>query len=318
MKNPIAQAKALAGTWPAAAVLLRLSYWMGKTKIRRGPHRWVVMSRDEWLEETGCTLKEYTNAIKRLKEAGLVTAEYHLYRGKRHGFFRLTDLALNALKGTAGSDPEGTLHSYPVGTPIKEPSVLSEVKKGDKKVSSGSSPATEPNGCEHEDGTIMKISETLAAQAAKKHLHKPDTVKQLEFVWKETFADVYEQSMVHVTKKQLGQMKHFLAKCPEGTAAKVLEWSIRNWVEFVKDVETKAGIKSTPSHPSIDFLLKHAWIAVALATSSKLPGPEKQEASPGLPAAKTVQLISQPEEDDQPKSFEELMAILGSGDGSEK
>src|SRR5262245_21578217 len=100
----------------------------------------------------------------------------------------------------------------------------------------------------------------------KGQLHKhQDGVKALEFVWKKTFAEVYGVGFVRLTTKHLGQLKLFMQHCPEGTAATVLEHVLRNWTEFVKDAQTKAGLFSLPSHPNIDFLLKHAWIAVHLA-----------------------------------------------------
>lgn len=300
MPNPLARCIKIAGNKSAGTLLYRLFYWIEKTKIERDGKTWVVMSREQWMADTASTQSEVDRAIATLKRAGLIDAEKHLFGSKMRVFMRPSARA-HLLKN-ANTD----VLKYAKTGVLKNEKFLcsSEFKKGEKEVS-GEPPLAE------DTEVNVKVSEAVAAMATKKHHHKPDTVKQLEFVWKETFAEVYQPGLVHLTKKQLGQLKHFLEKCPQGTAAKVMEWAIRNWVEFVKDVETKAGIKTTPSYPSIDFLLKHAWIAVDLAVSEKTPEPEAKKPA-GLLCDKQMQLISSnDEEDDQPKTFEELMSIIG-------
>lgn len=299
MPNPLARCINAAGNKSAGTLLYRLFYWIEKTKIERDGKTWVVLSREQWMVDTASTQSEVDRAIATLKSSGLIDTEKHLFGNKMRVFMRPSARA-HLLKN-ANTD---VLKNAKTGVLKNEKFLcISENKKGDKEVSG------EPLLASFSEANV-KVSEVLAAQAAKKHIHKPDTTKQLEFVWKETFAEVYESGLVHLTGKQLGQLKHFLGKCPEGKAATILEWAIRNWIEFVKDVETKAGVKTTPSYPSIDFLLKHAWVAVELATSSnkKLSPPKKQEASGDVLSAQGVQLISQEE---QPQSLEELMAILG-------
>lgn len=91
MGNPIARAKKVTGSWPAASLLLRIQYWMEKTKIERFGFKWVVMSREAWQEETGCTLSEYKNALSLLVSLNIITAARHKHYGKVATFIRLND-----------------------------------------------------------------------------------------------------------------------------------------------------------------------------------------------------------------------------------
>lgn len=323
MSNPVARAKALAGSWPGAAILLRLTYWMRKTKIRHGPHMWVVMSRDEWLEETGCTVNEHKNAVGRLKSLDLVVIETHLFRGRTRSFMRLADGVLEHIEAGSGwclTAPSSWLPGTPTeslpGTPTnKEPTVPKEVKEGDKLVSGEASLAPAKTVSKQGGFEDMKAAEALAHKKAMKVLHKPDSVQQLGFLWKGTVSEVYDTPMVNLSAKSVGQLKHFKNACPEGTAASVLTWVLHNWIEFVKAVETEAGVKTTPSKPDIGFLLKYTSVAVSVADQSKTkPAANALDETPS-PGSKSVpNVVASEDDEDQPiKSKEELMAILKKG-----
>lgn len=323
MTNPVARAKALAGSWPGAAILLRLTYWMRKTKIRHGPHMWVVMSREEWLEETGCTVNEHKNAVGRLKALDLVVIETHLFRGRTRSFMRLSDGVLEHIETGSGwlsTAPAGWLSGTPTeslpGEPTYiDPTGLKEVKKGDKEVS-GETPLAPPITVPKQGGSEdMKAAEALNQMKAKKLLHKPDSVQQLGFLWKGTVAEVYETPMVNLSAKSLGQLKHFKNACPEGTAASILSWVIHNWIEFVKAAETDAGVKNTPSKPDVGFLLKYASVAVSVADQSTPKAVVDTIAETSSPGSKSVpKLMASEDDEDTPiTSKAELMAILNQG-----
>ncbi|WP_113155949.1 hypothetical protein [Nitratireductor sp. OM-1] len=310
MSNMLARAHKAAGDMVSAVVFLRIAFRYHQA-VRAG-REWTAQSYDDLMGETGCSQKQIKRALAKLREADLIVSKQGLFGNRNVNHFQLTGKGLKALEGP----PKQTLEGPPKQALQGPLYIQGETTGSDNMEFSGKPPAKAARKGSGKLGKGMTVSEVLASQAAKKHHHKPDTVKQLEFVWKETFAEVYDQGMVHLTKKQAGLLKHFLAKCPQGSAAEVLEWAIRNWIEFVKDVETKAGTKWTPSHPDLEFLLKHAWIAVDSALSQKSPEPVKQEATAETSTKESVQLISQDDDDDQPKTFEELMAILGSGDKS--
>jgi|GEM_PF-4523061 len=402
MVSPIGEARKIAGTWPAAVILYRLQYWMKKTKITRNGHKWVVMSREEWLEELSLTLDEYRGGMKHLKDLCIIHTEKHLFKGKIHSFIRFTDgfnkhekeekPKQNNRGGKPANDKGRRTSTIIEGcTPLLDngdktsinggsnPSTISglnpsihinttylyksELDKSEiKGVSSGSSPASaflpgtkfasegekiEKNKTQntrkikHENlenppkqklenpknsnEGKMKVADVLQNLKGSKHNHRKDSVPQLTFLWKNLVPELFDVEYVHLTKQQCGMFKHFRDKCPKGEASKILEWTLNNWIKFVKEVESRMGIKNTPAYPKVDFLLKYTDIAVDL--QKKARNWKKGLASPQLSdkLEENLQLIAnggkspqtppppRRQSDQQPQSYNDLMSIIGSG-----
>jgi hypothetical protein len=328
MPNPFARCMRLAGNRTAGAILYRLQYWMAKTKITRGPHKWVAMTREQWMQETCCTLDEYKRGLARLKSAGLIETEHHLFKGRRIAFMRLSDKAQECISAPLTAVQNCTTGGCETAPANKEPSVLKVSKgKGDKKVSSEQPLAkgsfTLPMIPEQGDGKVLSadgggrgkvksVLDVASVVKAKTLLHKPDSVMALEFVWKKTLSSELGYHNVVLTKKQIGMLKHFRGKCPEGEAETILAHVLVNWIDFVKDVEQKAGVKTTPAAPKIEFLLQHAWVAVNLAVTSPKSRPTKQEAIPGMKTTPILKSNAKQDADDldAPQSLDELLSIL--------
>ncbi|MEJ6846772.1 hypothetical protein V3589_11205 [Sinorhizobium fredii] len=351
MSNPIAQARLTAGSASAALVLLRLSYWQKKTKIRYGAHRWVVMSVPEWLAETGCTLKEFRRAVERLKRRGLVVVERHLFKQRIRSFFRLSEQAIQLLTeapdpaqtgamdsaqtGTTDSAQMGTIEDAQKGAIPKEPSVLVVSEKEgdissecdlavamsilpDDKGLSGAEKKDDtnpPTPLANAEVTMVKsypksAHQVMAAVAAQKVLHKPDSGAALVALWKTEVAAETAAFVPTPTCKQVHQLKQIAQKCPKGRAKEVLTYAVRHWIEFVKTVETEAGVTKTPAGPQIGFLLKHVGVAINLALESAAASEQKLVSD-----LESVQLIATQKpkgaEDEYPQSYEELIAIIG-------
>jgi hypothetical protein len=66
--------------------------------------------------------------------------------------------------------------------------------------------------------------------------------------------------------KQKGRLSHILKAIPDGQAIKVIDWTIRNWLEFVEAVKTEKGFKTVPAKPTLSFLQSNLAIAVNHAT----------------------------------------------------
>jgi hypothetical protein len=99
-KNSVALAEELAGKHGKASILLlRLLYWTKRADIVKNGHRWVVKSRQEWLEDTGLTLDQYKYAIKHLVDAGLVETTRGIFRNRMSPFLRLTERVLERMDG---------------------------------------------------------------------------------------------------------------------------------------------------------------------------------------------------------------------------
>jgi hypothetical protein len=166
------------------------------------------------------------------------------------------------------------------------------------------------------------VLDVVAHVKANKMLHKPDSASGLSFLWKQLIHEHHGTVATVTTKKELGQFKSFINKCPPGEATKALAVALVDWVKFAKTVEQQAGIKNSPSMPNLDFLLKHAGVAVNLVTKSH-KSPSKQEADTGMISSKNVQLISQnkpksakpavKEGDGMPTSLEDLLKAINGG-----
>jgi hypothetical protein len=158
---------------------------------------------------------------------------------------------------------------------------------------------------------IMNASKP-SPEAGKK-LHKPDSVKGLELVWVKAVADATGKFVPPLTMKDAGLLKHLRSKCPQNlSVAFLIRETVINWIAFVKQVEADAGIKTTPAEPRLDFLLKHAGVAINMAAPPKPVPKAKQEAKPvGKKATKSVQLIAN---EDQPLSAEDALKILNEDD----
>jgi len=400
MTSPIGRAKQIAGTANAAILLYRIQYWMTKTKITRNGYKWVVMSRDEWLEELAMTQDEYRGAMRRLKDLHIIHTEKHLFKGKVHSFIRLTDEFNNREKETkkersnkgvkpamdSGRNPPNTTGvSSPLLDSGKNPTInegdttptasgsnppihidttylyKSELDKSEiKGVSSGSFPASafssnlklasegkeiekikdgktrkikhenlenppkqKIENSEKQKAGEMKVADILQNLKGIKHNHRKDSIPQLTFLWKNLVPELFDVEFIHLTKQQCGMFKHFRDKCPKGEAAKILDWTLNNWIKFVKEVESRMGIKNTPAYPKVDFLLKHTDIAVDLQKKDQNWKKELASAQLSAKLENNLQLIAEKlhqelppprrRSDQQPKSYSDLMSIIGSG-----
>ena len=86
----------LGGDHVVAVLLSQIHYWYapaknGKTKLRvqRHGHLWIAKTREQWMAETGLTLKRYRRAIAVLKQKGLVEVKQMLFAGKAMSHIRL-------------------------------------------------------------------------------------------------------------------------------------------------------------------------------------------------------------------------------------
>ncbi|MGK9084943.1 hypothetical protein KXR64_16665 [Brucella intermedia] len=166
------------------------------------------------------------------------------------------------------------------------------------------------------------VLDVVAHVKANKMLHHPDSATGLSFLWKQLVFEHHGSVSTVTTKKELGQFKNFINKCPPGTAIKAMTVALVDWVKFAKTVEEQAGIKNSPSMPNLDFLLKHAGVAVNLIAKSP-KSPSKQEAGTGMISSKDVQLISQTKpkadkpaaevDDAMPSSLDDLIKAINGG-----
>ena len=347
MTNILAKCINLAGNAQSGVLLYRVAFWHPRTKITRLDKPWVVFSHEQWMVDAALSASGLDRAWKRLKDASLVEIEHHLFGSKRYMFVRLSHRAMKELGHENGFStsifhPEQNTANGAGANPANGAGANPESGAGDSlgsgagdSLESGAlfmieeeieeeigeeieevcevlkHPANEEAGTGKETGK-MKVSEVLAQQAAKKMLHKPDSKLALEFTWKSVIAEVYETPMVYLTKKQSGQLALFKKKCPEGKSVEILETILRDWIKYVKRVETVKGITKTPSEPTLDFLLYHADVAVAVAQKQSDVPVVQSAFDPGSNLTPNVQLTSQTA-DEKPMTYEEFLDSLKPG-----
>lgn len=151
------------------------------------------------------------------------------------------------------------------------------------------------------------VREALLTSKTRTPAGRPDSANALGYVWLRVRAEVFGGFQSQLTKKQYGQLRYIIDRSPPGKAPEIVEYVVRNWIEFVKDVETKAGAFGTPSEPSLDFLLKHIEIAANLWLSTQKPAVKEQ---PVVSHAPIVQSIAQDDDDKPIESLEELLALI--------
>lgn len=326
MERPyIGRCVLVAGSPAAGIVLYRLNFWKPTREING--RLWVAKSRAELMYETGLSEQQVKDALAKLRKDGLIQTSQHLFHGKNVMHVLITAKGSEVLK-----DPTGVVSNDPAQVVSGEPaqavstdatsytSYMQGESQGEHTGSSEQTLASAPSEPMKETDKVnpeskpKSVKDVILGQSARKVLHKPDSAKSLEFLWKSLVSEV-TGGYVSVTQKQLGQLKHFMGKCPPGTSQDVLEFAVRNWIDFVKEAEVMAGLKSTPASPNLDFLLKHADVAVTLRAAAKaVPPTPKQEATKGVPCPQPLQLIAQADETEEaPKTLEELMSIIGNG-----
>lgn len=64
-----------------------------------------------------------------------------------------------------------------------------------------------------------------------------------------------------INGKDRGMLKAIRERTPPYEAAAVIRYAVRNWVRFVAEVESSAGVRHTPRQPRLDFLARYPDIA---------------------------------------------------------
>lgn len=87
-----------------------------------------------------------------------------------------------------------------------------------------------------------------------------------------------------MTREQLGQMRHLIAACGSApAAARAILRVVPRWARFVDLVREQEGETGGPSRPHVGFLLRHAEVAMNMATDETPTRGPKVERTPGRP-----------------------------------
>jgi hypothetical protein len=335
---------AVDGDMVVGLLLSQIVYWYlpskaGTTKLTHKPrygHLWIAKTREEWMAETGLTLKRYKRAIGVLKRKGLV--EVRVMRRKNMAFshLRLLTPIEEVGKGPTGwaerDQPnrsiENTSREYKkkrnlrIGesrfakggsltvhggngsrdreevTIRKEVKIETEVTTVDPEQDQYSFRVDIPIHWRQKGGWLVKATDIIAAKHGS-------TNGSLEGWWKSRMALITQSYQKALTVKERGQLKLLSNYLGERTKP-VITYTIEHWCKFSSVAGAVAGV-SPPAEPHIGFLLKYHAVAVNLLYPPQTP--PSVAASPVVSCTQ-VQPLPVPVEEAYVPSPQELAEML--------
>lgn len=101
-----------------------------------------------------------------------------------------------------------------------------------------------------------------AARAAR-------TAKHLAIVWRDAMRTRSPGSFVpDLTRRERGQLRHLLNRCPDGSAGSVLRACVLDWDGFLEHVRRREGGR-LPERPAVGSVLRYVASAVEFAGGKK-------------------------------------------------
>ncbi len=315
---------------PNAAKLLKeiVFRWRASSiRVKGKPGKWAVYPVPSWCEWSGLSSDQYERAARTLKLDGFIRRERHRFEGKTvRTFIQPTELALaylgrphekEAAQIALAATNQGTSAGASAGTSAGTDYTYSSTSPTQTtKSNSGNSPS----------GVATASSSSLKG-AGKNNTGKENPLTpvwgSLEKVWQAAFGDCYPGQFAALVPMHVKQLYDFEVKCPAPYAGNVLDWSIRNWIEFTVRAKQETSAFDLPDLPDPPFLLKFMSSAVnGWLEAHKLKWDHKTKTvSPKLAsklaydveAAVTNTTGKKPSPkpvDEKPKSLAELNAIL--------
>ena len=223
----------------AALLLMRVAYWMPKATIERAGLMWVAKTGKDWQEETGLSPEQYRDALRALKDKGLLATEQHFFGAKCVTHLRLKDPDDDTV-----AEPEYGPHAGPASGQqavrlYKGDTVTKLLTMNTSYSNASSADGVNPKSkmFSGEDETVKKekigtdekkenqmaflkgetIKELLAkaqpSAAGSNMLHKPVVSAGLEKTWMTLYAEAYSKPADAFTINNKKQLKQFREKC---------------------------------------------------------------------------------------------------------
>jgi len=318
--------EATEGDVVVALLLSQIVYWcepakngQSKLKVKRHNVYWIAKTREQWMAETGLTLKQYKRAIAALKARQIVDVKVMRFKGIAQSHLRLVQPVAGLVpKGPTGwsqrDHPDRS--TYTTGTESTDHVVLAHSKSrfastyGDqctgegevgrvgesteKKESTGVNRQTKdartkaPQGVKQiptgMQGKFMKAADILKA-------HQAPTNGSLSAYWKSRCALVLKGYQKPLTVKEAAQLKQLHTYLGNQTKP-VIAYAVEHWWKFATQAGASAGVIPS-ADPNIGFLLKHHAVAVNLLTPVvATPLPKGDEAPVQLIATGTEEVAA--------------------------
>jgi hypothetical protein len=325
----------VAGDDLSGRFLRKLFRWHSYTKIKRGGHKWVTLTRAKWEAELSCTQKQFRRVLEKLSrgDVPVIVKERHRYKGLVTLYLRPSDETyLAMLKGQSEVAQKGQTEVAQKGQtevaqkgqfyiePEYKPGEETKTATGFAVADPGKACISEETGYHHEVGTTDNVipfpgqggpdmktgAEVAAGFAAAKpkpiDMLKPDKIDGLIHVWQKS-----GKPMPTITMKVRAQLKHLIKVRPEGKAPEILSHALANWFDVTNKAEIDAGAFKSPDQPQVGYLLKFQHIAVQVWQKAQAKSVAKPK-----PVSSSVQSIAQAPsmaEQHKPMTVEEMLAI---------
>lgn len=328
---------AAAGDVVVGLLLSQITYWSSPTatgesklKVQRDGVYWIAKTREQWMAETGLTLKQYKRAITVLKSRHLVAVKVMRFGGLAQSHLRLVQPIAHKTP-VAPEGPSGwSLRDHPNRSTYSTNREDDQIDLAQCRSRSTRARSTLDLKTLREEGRNIEIERIEVREVQKEevqvsskqvpwHRHgirrgwmmkAADVLKtyqtpaksSLQAFWKGRMATIHGGYQKPLTGKQCGQLKQ-LSKYLGDQTKPVIDYVLNHWWKFATQAAAAAGT-SCPADPDIGFLLKHHAVAVNLL----VPAAEVKKTPPPPP----VQLLA-PKTDEEPVhnvSSQELTALL--------
>ncbi len=276
----------------AARLLHRLMLWPKNKLILFYGKRWAVYSREEWADLLACSVHQFDRALAKLKTAGLVVAETHLFQNKTRAHIRLAPAAWTALEDARkkfGESPVSAKMQKPLSAKMQKPESANLQKPYIPK----DTPKTDQDSASLHDADIASLAKVvkfpggsvspakegevkngigLPEESVKQPgFRKPSGVKEVALEWVKLVSEKTKQYAPPLTSKELGQLSTILTQFGKEKTVILMRLAVERWPDFVEHAKVQYGAFPLPATPTIWFFVK--WYAALMS----LPGPKEGE-----------------------------------------
>ena len=266
-----------AGSTQAGHFLYRLAWHDKYSTIVRDGERWVIHTREWWMDELGFTVNQYNDALAKMIATGLATKSHHIFQNVRMTHLRLTNegrsLAQLVEQRCAKEPIQDFLDkvwSEKSDTPMSGNSDTPMSEKPDTyKKEQGGTYKEEQQGV---DTTleIQKIDmtktadvyDTVTAKESKPiDLNKSVTNKMYE-IWRTVWVENYGDNVVSWSAKNKKLMAAFEAACPEEKGLEIFEKALRDWDALMDFGVANHGMYKPPATPQLWIFTSRPQVVV--------------------------------------------------------
>jgi hypothetical protein len=228
-------------------------------------HCWPSVIRI--MDLTGLSRRSVSRALSELKNLGLLRIVTKNYRNRYALAFPKQCANLTPPMSQIGTSDEPNWHIYePSVEPKDEPSKDLGADAQQTKPTPSKAEGDEPEkgvteGATEKEGIPVKVEEVVKTQQWKKlpKAKKDSVVARVLSEWRVALQDVYPDRLnVVPSMKEVGQVKHIVARLGPNTTKQLLRKVVADWEGFTYFA---ANGKAAPPEPHLGYVLAHVELA---------------------------------------------------------